>query len=303
MKFLYGLLLSLFVTGACAQGAGTVANHAYAIGKGPGVSGYTSMLCTSAQLAVGQAAADPICRTVTGDWTLSAAGVATLGTVNGNVGTFGSATQCGVQTVNAKGLTTAASQVTCAPAIGSVTGWATGVLAALQINVGSAGAFTTFNGAHGTPSSIVLTNGTGLPASGGLTGSVPFANGGNNDTGTAASTYTPTATCVGGGTLTAAVLTNAGRYKQLASKFFWFKIDVVLTTIGTCVGPIDYSLPPGFTSQGGQPVMGREAVNSGKSMQGRMLNSGTVIRVVYYDNTFAMANGDEPIIEGVVESQ
>lgn len=42
----------------------------------------------------------------------------------------------------------------------------TGVATALGINVGSAGAFTTFNGAGGTPSSMTLTNATGLPASG-----------------------------------------------------------------------------------------------------------------------------------------
>lgn len=42
----------------------------------------------------------------------------------------------------------------------------TGVLTALAVNVGSAGAFVTFDGAGGTPSSITLTNGTGLPISG-----------------------------------------------------------------------------------------------------------------------------------------
>lgn len=42
----------------------------------------------------------------------------------------------------------------------------TGVGTALAINVGSAGAFTTFNGAGGTPSSMTLTNATGLPISG-----------------------------------------------------------------------------------------------------------------------------------------
>ena len=42
----------------------------------------------------------------------------------------------------------------------------TGVLTALGVNIGSAGAFTTFSGAHGTPSSITLTNGTGLPIAG-----------------------------------------------------------------------------------------------------------------------------------------
>lgn len=42
----------------------------------------------------------------------------------------------------------------------------TGVSTALAINVGSAGAFVTFNGALGTPSSGTLTNATGLPIAG-----------------------------------------------------------------------------------------------------------------------------------------
>ncbi len=47
-----------------------------------------------------------------------------------------------------------------------LTGAGTGVLTALAVNVGSAGAFVTYNGAGGTPSAITLTNGTGLPESG-----------------------------------------------------------------------------------------------------------------------------------------
>jgi hypothetical protein len=71
---------SFFYASAQAQNAGTVTNHAFAVGKGPGTTGYTSLLCGSAQLAVGQAAADPICRTITGDVTISAAGVTAIGT-------------------------------------------------------------------------------------------------------------------------------------------------------------------------------------------------------------------------------
>lgn len=52
----------------------------------------------------------------------------------------------------------------------STTTTGTGVLTALGVNVGSAGAFVTFNGAGGTPSSLTLTNGTGLPISTGVSG-------------------------------------------------------------------------------------------------------------------------------------
>jgi len=109
--------------------------------------------------------------TLNGDATVNTStGAMTLATVNANVGSFGNATQCTAFTTNAKGLITAASQTTCTPAIASVTGLGTGVATALAINVGSAGSFITNGGAAGTPSSITLTSGTGLPISTGLTG-------------------------------------------------------------------------------------------------------------------------------------
>lgn len=46
----------------------------------------------------------------------------------------------------------------------------TGVLTALGVNIGSAGAPVLFNGAGGTPSAITLTNGTSLPISTGVSG-------------------------------------------------------------------------------------------------------------------------------------
>jgi hypothetical protein len=54
--------------------------------------------------------------------------------------------------------------------VATATALGTGVGTALGINVGSAGAFVTFNGAGGTPSSLTLTNATGLPISTGVSG-------------------------------------------------------------------------------------------------------------------------------------
>lgn len=109
-----------------------------------------------------------------GDATVAPGGAVTFATVNGNIGTFGSATQCTVFTTNAKGLITAASQVTCTPGIASLTGAGTGVLTALAVNVGTAGSFVVNGGALGTPSSGLGTNLTGTAA--GLTAGTVTTN-------------------------------------------------------------------------------------------------------------------------------
>jgi hypothetical protein len=92
------------------------------------------------------------------DATATGGGALTLATVNGNVGSFGSATNCVSFTTNAKGLITAASQTTCTPAVGSITGLGTGVsaalAAALNSSTGAIGALTATNG------NCVVGNGT-----------------------------------------------------------------------------------------------------------------------------------------------
>lgn len=103
--------------------------------------------------------------TLTGDATKAASSTAvTLATVNANIGSFGSATTCTAFTTNGKGLITAASAVTCTPAIASVTGLGTGIATALAVNVGTAGSVVVNGGVLGTPASGVATNLTGTAA-------------------------------------------------------------------------------------------------------------------------------------------
>jgi hypothetical protein len=185
MTYLHRLLVAafaaFFIAGpASAQNAGTVTAHAFAIGKGAGHSGYTSLLCGSAQLAVGQSAADPICKTITGDVTISAAGATAIGATKVtsamlNADVFSTAhTWAGQQTFVAPVLGTPASgtltNATGLPVSTGISGLGTGVATALGTNVGSAGAPVVNGGVLGTPSSGTLTNATGLPISTGVSG-------------------------------------------------------------------------------------------------------------------------------------
>lgn len=166
---------------------------------------------------------------------------------------------------------------------------------ALTDEVGTGAAYFV-GGALGTPASGTLTNATGLPLTSGVTGTLPVANGGTGDTGTAWTSYTPTLTA-GSGSYTSATAT--GKYKAIGKTIF-VTITVSITTNGTAASYIGVTLP--FISNNITNLLGRELAVNGNIVVGTVYAATSLVQIVNGSNAYPGATGALINIFGVYES-
>lgn len=127
-----------------------------------------------------------------------------------------------------------------------------------------------------------------------VSGTLPVANGGTGDTGSAWTETTPTVTS-SGGTLTTVSCTF--RYKTVG-KTLSFIATVVITNAGTGTGNLQFALPvtPKQTAAGG----GKEIAAVGFQLNWQTSASNMVI--AKYDNTTIIGSGRTCVISGVMET-
>ncbi len=180
------------------------------------------------------------------------------------------------------------------PVASGISGFGTGVATALAVNVGSAGAFVTFNGALGTPSSATLTNATGLPVSTGISGlgsgvatflatpsSANLRTAVSDETGTGSLVFANTPTLVTP-VLGAATATSVGMAQSLVA-------DATITTAATTADQVLLSVSA-TTYRAIEFVISILSSTSYHVVKGLIIHDGTSASHTQYGDIFTGAS-------------
>lgn len=152
-------------------------------------------------------------------------------------------------------------------ALSDIAGLGTGVATALGLNIGSAGAPVLFNGAGGTPTSLVLTNGTGLPYAG-----------------------------IASGALATAAQYMAGTASTLVSSNIAFTSETTTTFGATTTFDFSTFINTAVTLTGNITTMTLSNVKAGQAGTIAFIQDGTGSRTTVWSSTLKFAGGVTPTL-------
>lgn len=134
-----------------------------------------------------------------------------------------------------------------------------------------------------------------LAAAAAVTGTLPLANGGTNDTGTVWASFAASPACG------SAAITNTSSRSKTLGKTMWLEIDFTITALGTCTTALTFTLPS-ITVQSGGGLAGREFGVSGKGFTCDVRPAGTTSTCSLADFTALQVNA-HMVASGVIEIQ